>query len=304
MRIVSASRRTDIPAFYARWLMNRIEAGYCCALNPISRRPYRVELGPGEVDAIVFWTRNAAPMFPHLDRLDSLGYRYCFHYTLTGYPALLERHCPARDDAVRAFRALSERIGPRRVIWRYDPIVVSSVTSADWHRRNFDALLGELGGHTARIVVSLLDAGYRAAASRLRRLEGQGVRVERDSGSAATRELLRRMAEAAQSRGLTVQSCAEEPGLAECGVAPGACIDGALLREIGAVGAWRRDPGQRAACLCAASRDVGAYDTCRHGCEYCYATHDRPPADRHDPESPSLIGWHDCPVPSGVRRAR
>lgn len=302
MRIVSASRRTDIPAFYARWLVNRIQAGYCCALNPISRRTYRVELGPDDVDAIVFWTRNAAPMLPHLDLLDSLGYRYCFHYTITGYPDLLERHCPARDDAVRTFRALSERLGPRRVIWRYDPLMVSSVTSADWHRRNFDALLGQLGGHTSRIVVSLLDTGYRAAASRLRRLEGQGLRVERDGDAETIRGLLRHLAQAAQSRGLGVQSCADERGLAECGIPPGACIDRALLGDIGAVGSARRDPGQRAACLCAASRDIGAYDTCRHGCEYCYATHRPPAADRHDPESPSLTGWHDCPSPVGPRR--
>ncbi len=121
--IISASRRTDIPAFYAEWFMQRIRAGYCTVPNPFNRgQVSTISLAPEDVDAIVFWTRFPRPLLPHLDELDRCGYRYYFQFTLLDYPRSLETHRPDVRQAVEAFRTLAERIGPERVIWRYDPI--------------------------------------------------------------------------------------------------------------------------------------------------------------------------------------
>ena len=127
--LISASRRTDIPAFYADWFMNRLEAGFVLTRNPFnSRQIRRVELRPDAVEAIVFWTRNPTRLLPYLDRIDALGYRYYFQFTLTGYPRALERATPALPRAIRVFRHLSERLGPKRVIWRFDPILLTNLT--------------------------------------------------------------------------------------------------------------------------------------------------------------------------------
>ena len=127
--IISASRRTDIPAFYSRWLLNRLRAGFCLVPNPFNPgQVSRIELGPQDVDTIVFWTRNPRPLFPFLDELDARGYRYNFQYTLLDYPRLIDEHTPPPPAALDTFRRLADRLGPQRLVWRYDPIVQSQIT--------------------------------------------------------------------------------------------------------------------------------------------------------------------------------
>ena len=121
--IISASRRTDIPAFYSEWFMNRIRAGYCTMVNPYNRNQVSyVSLQPEDVDVIVFWTKNPLPLIHHLKELDDRGFRYYFQYTLTGYPVSIEPNVPGIDKEIDTFKKLSGLIGPAKVIWRYDPI--------------------------------------------------------------------------------------------------------------------------------------------------------------------------------------
>lgn len=302
--IISASRRTDIPAFYAEWMMNRLRAGSCAVPNPFNRdQVSRVSLRPEDVEVIVFWTRHARPLLAHLDELERRGYRFYFLYTLVDYPRPIERGSPGTERAVRTFRELSERIGPERVVWRYDPILFGDVTGPDFHRERFGRLTERLAGHTRRVVVSVVDI-YRKLAGRLRDLEAGGARLCDESGLAEGElaELMTWMAERARAAGLEIASCAETLDLAPYGIRPGKCIDDGLIREVFGIDVTsRKDPAQRRACGCVASRDIGMYDSCVFGCSYCYATtsFERAWANRraHDPRSPSLIGWTDAPAP-------
>jgi len=295
--IISASRRTDIPAFYTSWFMNRIHEGFCTVPNPFNRRQIsRISLLPADVDGIVFWTRNPRPMLAHLEELDQRGYRYYFHFTLLDYPRLLEATTPGLAVSVGSFRRLSERVGPGRIVWRYDPIVLSNQTGVDFHKRVFADIAGRLRGFTKRSVISVMDV-YRKIQPRLRRLQAQGLLVEEHHGEFPEEVggLLRFMAEVAAANDMEIQSCAEEMDPRPCGISPGSCIDGRLMERLFGIRVdARKDPTQREACGCSISKDIGMYDTCLYGCQYCYATSSFDRArlhyQAHDPESPCLVG--------------
>ncbi len=290
--VLSASRRTDLPAFYAEWFMNRVRAGFCEVPNPWRRdQVSRVSLDPAEVDAIVFWTRNPRPLLPHLDELDRPRPRYLFLMTILGYPSALDPGCLALEPAVEAFRRLAGRLGPDRVTWRYDPVVLSPATPADWHRRRFAELARSLQGHTRRCKLSLVDL-YAKVRPRLRELEGTDHHF---GPTPVDGELLRDLAGLARQHGIEPESCAETRDLQPYGIAPGRCIDADLLARLFSTKlAARKDPGQRPVCGCAVSRDIGMYDSCPAGCTYCYAVRSFEKACQnrrdHDPRSPRMLG--------------
>jgi hypothetical protein len=293
--IISASRRTDIPALYAGWFMNRIRAGSCTVPNPFNpHQVAQVSLRPEDVDAIVFWTRYPRPMLPHLAELDRRGYRYYFQVTLLDYPRAIDPAVPPFEVALSAFRDLAGRVGPERVIWRYDPIVFSTLTDATYHRRAFERLAGVLQGLTRRCVVSLADP-YRKTARRVRALAAQGVTVDCAVPEGPGLEaLLTSLVRVAGDNGIDVVSCAEEFDLPRYGIRPGKCIDDDLIRRLFGIEVdARKDPAQRAACGCVVSKDIGMYDSCTFGCAYCYATSDvvraRQNHARHDPAGSSLL---------------
>ena len=299
--IISASRRTDIPAFYAEWMVRRLREGYCTVANPFNRNQVtRISLKPEDVDAIVFWTRNPRPLMPYLDELDSRGYRYYFQFTILGYPREIDAKSPPAATAVETFRELAERLGPKRVIWRYDPIVFTGITPPAFHQENFQRLAESLRGHTRRVVVSIVDM-YRKIEKRLKKLEGTPAAIcpcdAEDFGP-----LMRRLAELAGQNGMEIVSCAEEVDLRPFGILPGKCVDDRVIAEaLGIEVPKTKDPTQRKACGCVVSRDIGMYESCLFGCEYCYATKSFDQArlnfDSHDPKSPSLLGWHEPPKP-------
>jgi DNA repair photolyase len=262
-----------LPAFHARWFMNRLQAGYCEVVNPFNRgQRSRVDLRPEAVEVIVFWTRNAAPLIRHLSELDRRGFRYYFLHTLVDYPPLLEPHAPPLAKRIEGFRRLSRRLGRGRVVWRYDPIVLGNLTDERYHLERFRGLAAELSGYTRRVVVSLLDE-YSKVRRRLQGLGPQGFRLlGRPEGDERLGELMGRLAETARARGMEIHSCAEKRELRPYGIEPGACIDPQLIQELFGISvSARKDPSQRPACRCAVSRDIGAYDTCGYGCVYCYA---------------------------------
>ena len=296
--IISASRRTDIPAYFAEGFMKSVRARYSDVPHPFnSKKVYRVDLRPEAVDAVVFWTRDPEPLMPHLDELNRLGYRYYFLFTLIDYPARFEPGLRPLEERIETFRRLAERIGPGRLLWRYDPILVTTITDLDFHLRSFARLADELQGATRRVIVSFYDA-YRSTERRLSTLgelgirhfpreklfgpagwmepEGRGASQSNSGGGEVpkehTRDFLRRLSRAARERAMRPTSCAEPISFESYGIEAAPCIDPELIeRELGARVSRAKDPGQRGECLCVKSRDIGVYGTCPAGCIYCYA---------------------------------
>ncbi len=269
--VISASRRTDIPAFYSRWLMQRLRERFVDIVNPFNpAQRRRVDLGPDNIDAIVFWSRFPAPLIRYLPEIDRLGYRYYFLYTITGYPEEIEPNLPSIDRTIDIFKKLSDRIGPEKVIWRYDPIVASSITDYDYHRRNFEQIAKMLKGATNVVKISFLDF-YKKTERRLRKLSDEsGIEWIRSEPPLTFMTTLCRIA---RSYGITMQSCSEETDLSSAGISPGSCIDYDLINRLFSTALdYQKDPSQRKACLCGRSVDIGAYNTCGFRCVYCYAT--------------------------------
>ncbi len=292
--IISASRRTDIPAFYSQWFMNRVRAGYCLVPNPFNRTQItRVSLEPADVDVIVFWTRNPRPLLPHLSELNDRGYRYYFLCTLMANPRQIDPGSPPVEAAIENFRSLSDRIGPERVIWRYDPIFLSTITDPDFHVRAYRHIADELKGCTTRSVVSVTHM-YRKIQRRITELAEQGIELLPHDEKALS-PLLESLADIASMSGMEIRSCAEELNLQQHGIRPGKCVDDELIsRVFGLNLEVKRDSCQRKNCRCVVSKDIGMYDSCLFGCIYCYATmsFERARANHqmHDPEGPSILG--------------
>lgn len=297
--IISASRRTDIPAFYGDWFMRRVEEGFFVAVNPFNpNQVAEYSLAPDDVDAIAFWTKDPAPFLAHLDALDARGYRYYFMVTLNDYPPAFEPGVPPLPRRIEAFCRLSDRIGPQRVIWRYDPIIISTATPVEYHRERLARLTAALVGRSERMIISFLDF-YSKVRPRLRRLGAREGIEFTDIAAPAQRERLLALAgeitRLAAAAGMRVQSCCEPVDLSPAGIGHGACIDAEYIES--ALGAPRRarpTANQRADCLCAHSVDMGAYNTCHFQCIYCYANLGaaavRANAGRHFVDSPALLG--------------
>lgn len=270
--IISASRRTDIAAFHSEWFMEKVREGFVDVRNPFNARQIaRVELAPESVDVFVFWTRNPGPLLPHMDELEDRGFRSVFLVTVMDYPKCLEPATPAVQDAVETLSKLSERIGKNRIAWRYDPILLSSLTPGPFHAEAFSRLAERISPLVSRCIVSVFDP-YPGPLKRLRQLEKTGFRLLAPAEEKAVlAELLPEMAAKANSLGLEIQSCCEGDLLAPW-IKPGACIDPLFLqRAFGRTFPSAKDKNQRRGCLCAGSKDIGTYGTCHHGCLYCYA---------------------------------
>lgn len=292
--IISASRRTDIPALYAEWLGRRLDAGFCEVPNPFNaRQVQRISLAPADVDAIVFWTRHARPLFPLLPRLVTQGFRFYFQYTITAYGRPLELRTPPVDVAVRTFRALAERLPPGAVVWRYDPILVGPAFPLAFHVARFAELARALEGAARRVVVSVVEL-YRKTERRVGALYVWGEELARaPEASPETPELLSRLKGIADAHGMVIEACGREADYAPLGIAKTRCVDDRLLHELFG-GTWpsAKDRGQRPACRCIPSKDIGMTDTCTFGCAYCYATRSdtlaRARYRAHDPRSARL----------------
>lgn len=270
--IVSASYRTDIPAFYAGWLMARLAAGEARVRSPYGGPPTTVSLRPDAVDGFVFWTRNAAPMARHWDRVRRVAPFYV-QFTLTGYPRALEAGTLAPAAALRQLRGLARRFGPRVVVWRYDPIALSTVTPADWHAANFARLARALDGGVDEVVVSFVQP-YRKTVRNLDAAARAHGFAWRDAADAEKRDLLARLVPVARAHRMRLTLCTQ-PHLVVPGAAEARCIDAARLSDLAGRPIAAREKGNRPGCRCAESRDIGAYDSCAQGCAYCYAVADR-----------------------------
>lgn len=262
--IISASRRTDIPAFYTDWFLNRIREGYVCVRNPFSyHQVSKITLNPDLVDTLVFWTKNPVPLMKHLSDLNE--YMYYFQFTLNTYGREVERNLPSLENRIETFRELASCLGKERIIWRYDPIGISPAYTVDWHLKQFERLANALAGSTETCVISFLDL-YPSVLSNLQ----QSSMTPPDNNEIA--QLAQGIASITAAHGIRPTACCEATSLSAYGIEPAHCIDGELLaRLLGCKLNCGRDGNQRKNCGCVESIDIGAYGTCRHGCAYCYA---------------------------------
>jgi len=292
MKVISASRRTDIPAFYSDWFINRIRAGFCHWRNPFSNQIYRVSLAPEDCYAIVFWTRGPQPLIPKLAELNGRGYRYYFLYTILGYPNSIETHNPPLEKSIETFREISRFVKPDFVVWRYDPIVISNVTPLSFHLERFAHIAKNLAGYTHRCIYSFLDM-YGKSKRNLARLSDQHGLVFEPPSQQLRCELLGELARIAKAHSIQMYSCCEDDYLRMPEIRRGSCVDLQLLRQLTSNPRLiLHSKPTRDFCGCVESVDIGSYNTCLFGCTYCYATSSRTAAlvahDAYDPHDTIL----------------
>lgn len=263
--ILSVSRRTDIPNYYSDWFINRIKEGFLYVRNPMNAHQVgRIDLSPDVVDCIVFWTKNPANMIDKLEYLQN--YVYYFQFTLTGYGKDIEPNLPnKREELIPTFKRLSEKVGKEKVIWRYDPILISKRYTMDYHLKAFEEIASNLADYTERVVISFVDLYSKT----------QRNTKEIDIKQMTNEEMIRltgKMAQIASKYNLIIETCAEQINLQEVGIRHGSCVDKKLIERIlGCKLVIEKDKNQRGECGCFESVDVGSYNTCLNGCKYCYA---------------------------------
>lgn len=290
--IVSASYRTDIPAFYGDWFRKRLQAGFCRVVNPYGGPVRTLSLDRDRVDGFVFWTRNAAPFQDALEETEARGFPFTVHYTITGYPRELEPSVVPTERAVAMAQELAARYGPRVVVWRYDPVFITSLTPPAWHLDRFAALAAALRGASDEVVLSFTQIYAKTRSNSDRAAKHHGFTWS-DPEPEAKAGLLAKLAAAARAEGFTATLCSQ-PDLTGSDLEAARCIDALRLSDVAGRPLPARTKGNRPGCLCAESRDIGAYDSCPHGCIYCYAVR-RPELAKqryrtHDPEAETLCG--------------
>ena len=282
--IIDTGNRTDIPAFYSEWFMNRIREGFVMVRNPYSAEQVtRYKLDPEVVDALIFTSKNPEPMVKHLSELDR--FRMFWYVTITPYGKSIEPGVPDKHKVIEAFQKISEHVGKHAMSWRYDPIFISDTYSVDYHIDAFERMATELEGYTEQVVISFIDLFEKTKKNFPEAREV--VREERLA-------LGKAFAETGRRHNMTVRSCLEGVELAQFGIDVSGCMSQAVIEH--ALGEKLIVPKSRhiLECECVMGNDIGAYNSCAHFCKYCYANYDKDAVKanmkKHDPESPFLIG--------------
>ncbi|MEO8955497.1 MAG: DUF1848 domain-containing protein [Ktedonobacteraceae bacterium] len=295
--IISASYKTDIPTFYGEWFMNRLHAGYCKMVNPYGGQIYTIDLTRDGVDGFVFWTKNIGPFVKYLPELRERGYSFMVQHSINGYPRELEFRVIDYAHTCEYMQRLAGEYGSEVGVWRYDPIVFTSLTTLDWHRRNFATLARALEGATNEVVISFAQVYKKTrrnmdwAAREFAFAWDEHETIVREHG----RELAVELAQIVQTYGMQLKVCSQAAFLVPGVVVEARCVDADRLERISGTSLVSKVKlqGNRKECGCFASRDIGAYDTCPHGCVYCYAVQQRDVALRrfkeHDPAGEFLF---------------
>jgi hypothetical protein len=286
--ILSVSRRTDIPNYYSQWFFNRLKEGYVLVRNPMNiHHVSKIPITADTVDCIVFWTKNPAPMLERLHELDN--YHYYFQFTVNSYGSDIEPNVPKKSTSViSTFQELSDKIGPDRIIWRYDPILINDYYTIDYHIKYFAELAKRLQGYTKRCTISFIDI-YRKNENNAKKLAIKTLSLEDKY------ILARSLVETATCFGMKIDTCSEDIDLSTLNIAHARCIDKSLVESmLGYTLITEKDKGQRRNCGCSASVDIGMYNTCPNNCKYCYANYSvntvKNNIKEHDDHSPLLFG--------------
>ena len=283
--IISTGMRTDIPAFYSEWFINRIKEGYVLVRNPYRREwVTRYELNPDVVDAIAFCTKNPAPMLPYMDILKPFG-QYWF-VTVTPYGKETEPNVPPKEKVMEDFKTLSKTLGISCVGWRYDPIFITDKYSLERHISDFESMAKTLSGYTKVCVISFIDL-YEKVKRNFPEARTVTAHERAEIGKAFT--------EIGKKYGITIKGCAEGTDLAKFGVDCSGCqTQDTFEKAIGSNLIVPKKKSPRAECSCLLGNDIGEYDTCGHLCRYCYANTNKENVKRnmrnHNPNSPFLVG--------------
>jgi len=286
LQVISASRRTDIPAFYADWFLNRLAGGFCDVLHPFTKKWFRVSLKPEDVGAIVFWSKNYAPLLPKLDAVEKTTKNLFFHFTITGNTDL-ELRVPDFREAVKDYIRIARRYSPQHVIWRFDPICITDKLPFEVYEERFAACAELLAGRASSCIISFAHP-YRKMLNNIRKYTSHTylpVPVEEQKAFAD------RLGSRARRYGIKLLACCNDHLLSDT-VAKARCVDGPALSLLFGTALDTRPAASRKECGCTKSIDIGAYDTCGHGCVYCYANTDQEKASRApaavDPANPAL----------------
>ncbi len=268
-------------------------------MNP--RQISRIALDPQNVDCFVFWTKYPVNFIERLSLLRD--YKFYFQFTVTPYDQEIERGLPEKELVIDVFRNLADKIGVDRVIWRYDPILLSNRKySIAYHQEHFSRLCEKLGRYAKKCIISFYD-NYRFAGANTRSLN------LRDIQPGDMQELGASFARIAKLHGMQIETCAEAIDLSEYGIKHGRCVDNRMISEIlGHNIEIGKDKTQRELCGCVESVDIGSYSTCLNHCLYCYATRSFADASsrfkQHNPESPLLFGELTCQDKVTTRKNR
>jgi len=291
-RIISVSRRTDIPAFYGDWFMRRLEEGFAGVVNPFGGRKYIVLLRPADVVCFVFWSKNFSPFLDNLKVIDQMDYKFYFNYTVTALPEVFESNVE-RQAAIEGLKQLSRIYSPQHINWRFDPIIISSVCGRDFYIRAFKELASEFEGLVERCYFSFVTEYGKVKRSFEELEKNSGVKITNCSEDFKI-DMANELSEIAKRHGMRMFSCCGDY-LVNDGIKKGHCIDGSVIERLFFPGglAYKEKP-TRKECGCTESSDIGTYDTCPHGCVYCYANVNKHRAckafDNHDKES-AFLGY-------------
>jgi hypothetical protein len=285
--IISASRRTDIPAYYSEWFFNRIKEKFVYVRNPMNIRQVSViNLDPELVDCIVFWSKNPKPMIDNLDLLKD--YKFYFQFTLTPYEQDVEVKLPSKLEIIETFKKLSDMISPQKVIWRYDPILINKKYNIAYHIDKFENMASVLKGYTEKVTFSFIDF-YKKITENIKLLEITEISTEEKN------IIAKNFSRIAKNNNLLIDTCAEDIDLSKYGITHARCIDDKLISKItGNNLQVEKDKNQRLECGCVKSIDIGEYNSCSNGCVYCYANYSNDIVEKnckkHTQSSPLLIG--------------
>ena len=282
--IIDTGNRTDIPAFYSKWFMNRIREGFVMVRNPYDPdQVTRYRLDPEVVDVLQFCTKNPGPMVEHLDELKD--FRMFWYVTITPYGKSIEPNVPDKRQVIESFKRVSEHVGKHAMSWRYDPIFISDTYSVDYHIDAFERMATELEGYTEQAVISFIDLFEKT-----KKNFPEAREVAREDRLAIGEAF----AETGRRHGMTIRTCLEGTELAQFGIDVSGCMAQHVVEH--AIGEKLIVPKTRhiLECNCIMGNDIGAYNSCAHFCKYCYANYDKKAVaenmKRHDPDSPFLIG--------------
>lgn len=327
--IISASRSTDIPAFYAKWFINRLAAGYCVWYNPFNQKPMRISFDKTKV--VVFWTKNPEPLIEYLPELDKRGIRYYFQFTLNDYETEgFEPNVPSLEQRIETFKRLSSLIGKDKVIWRFDPLILTDTLTPRKLLTKIFHIGNKIKGYTDKLVFSFIDVkAYRKVQNNLVKETSFFTKENVENAEPSLKqqeelvEGLAKLREYWKAEGWSIElaTCGEEVDLEKYEIKHNRCIDGELMERIfsddkeliyylrtgklpepdifGMIpnlplkGKNLKDKGQRKVCGCMVSKDIGMYNTCRHFCVYCYANTTKELVlknkEKHSDDSKSII---------------
>lgn len=283
--IISTGMRTDIPAFYSKWLLNRIKAGFVYVRNPYNEHQItKYSLNPSVVDCLCFCTKNPLPLIPHLDELSS--FKQFWYVTITPYGKDIEPNVPDKQKILEGFKEISKKVGVDAIGWRYEPVFYDYNFNLQKHIEEFSKIARALKGYTKICSISFLDL-YEKIKRNTPNIYPPNLEEQKKIGKAFSK--------IAEENGMKIHSCCEGVHLAEFGVDVGGCQTKEMLEK--AIGANLIPPkmkNQRGICSCLLGNDIGEYNTCGHLCKYCYANCDKDVVlsnmKKHNPNSPLLIG--------------